>query len=225
MSGNSATYASDAIALTRTSLRASHVFALSLTGSPGAGKTRLLEETLRRLAGDFRTGVIVANPKADRDIERLRALASFVAGIRSAELTAAQVTDVLALRDLHGLDVLFIEALGGIADRAPADLGQDVRVAVFSVAAGDDKAAEFPRRVASADLLLLNKADLLPHVEFDPQAFLADARRVNPTIKVIEVSAAQGAGLDEWEEWLRDAIRRHRPRDGSHTRPSESFLG
>jgi hydrogenase nickel incorporation protein HypB len=93
------------------------------------------------------------------------------------------------------------------------------------VAAGDDKVAQLPHRVATADLILLNKADLLPHVEFDLEAFRADARRINPAIRVIEVSAAQGAGLDEWEKWLRDAIRQHRPRNGRDSRPSESFIG
>jgi hydrogenase nickel incorporation protein HypB len=219
-------FASDAVAAARRKLREARVVAVSLCGSPGSGKTALLEETLRRIGSDMRAGVIVANPKAERDISRLRAHVRFAAEIHSAELSAGPIVDTLAHADLRGLDVLFIETLGGIADTAPADLGQDVRVAIFSVAAGDDKAVEFPRRVATADLLLLNKMDLLPHVKFNPDAFRADARRINPAVEVIEVSAAGGGGLDQWEKWLREAIRRHRTRNGGgEGRPSESFIG
>jgi hydrogenase nickel incorporation protein HypB len=226
MSHGSTIFASDAVERTRRKLREARVFALSLYGNPGSGKTTLLEETLRRIGPDLRAGVIVANPKAERDTQRLRAHARFAVDIHSAELGAAQVVDVLARAEVRGLDVLFIETLGGIADTVPADLGQDVRVAVFSVAAGDDKAAEFPRRVATAGLILLNKMDLLPHVEFDAEAFRADARGINPAVRVIEVSAAGGAGLDQWEKWLRDAIRRYRPKSGSgELRPPEWFLG
>jgi hydrogenase nickel incorporation protein HypB len=205
-----------------------HVFTLSVCGSPGVGKTTLLEGILRCVAADYRTGVIVGNLKAERDTKRLRALAQVVVDVQSAELEPRQVIRALSHIDVNRLDLLVIESTGGMAVAAPVDYGEEARVAVFSVSGGDDKAAEFPHRVIAADLVVLNKIDLLPHVAFDRAVFRADVRRINPAVPILEVSAAPASGLDQFERWLRASVQQHervvRSADEFLT-PPESFLG
>ena len=219
-------FTSDATSFSRRILDSRRVFTITLCGNAGAGKTTLLEETLRRVGGDYRCGVIVANPKADRDIGRLRALAQYVAEIRSPHVDAVQVSNALAHADLRPIDLLFIECGAGSAGAAPPDCGQHARVAVFSVSGGDDRAAASPQCVRSADLVLLNKMDLLAHVSFDVEVFRRDVGAINPAAKVLELSASQGRGLDAWERWLRDAVRQYRATHGEDAcYPPESFLG
>jgi hydrogenase nickel incorporation protein HypB len=219
---------SDAAERNRRALCDAQVLAVTLSGDAGAGKTALLEETLRRLAGHFRAGVIIANPKAERDARRLAGLADVVVPLRTAVLDAGQLHDALARADFDALDLLFIETNTGLSGRGADDLGQAARVAVFSVSGGDDKAAEFPLAVTDADLVLLNKLDLLPHVHFDPRVFECDVRRLNLDVPVVHVSAAHGTGIDQWERWLREQIGRVARRQATAAEwlePPEVFLG
>lgn len=210
----------------RRKLRRTRPFIVSICGDAGSGKTTLLESTLKRISQDYRSGVIVANPKAQRDTARLRGFAHYVAEVPAPQISDKQIRDAFGRGDVAGLEVLFVESIGGPTGCTRVEFGQDVRIAVFSVSGGDDKAAEFPDRVHDADLVLLNKMDLLPHVAFDGEVFRTDARRINPGIALMEVSAAQGAGLDDWERWLRAAIRAHQLRDAEQlVRPPELFLG
>jgi hydrogenase nickel incorporation protein HypB len=212
--------------LNRRVLRDAGVLAIELSGGAGAGKTTLLEDTLRRLHGRYRTGVIVANPTADRDARRLRAYGGHVIPVSAAAIDAHQLHCALCDMHLGELDVLFIETILSLTGSGSRDVGQDLRVAVLSVAGGDDKAAEFARGVADADLVLLNKLDLLPHVHFDTRVFDSDIRRLNLDAAVLKVSAAHGGGMDEWERWLGDQLRRV-PRRSAVERlePPEVFLG
>lgn len=217
----------DLVRINRRAMRDAHVLGVRLCGDAGAGKTTLLEETLCRLSGRHRAGVIIANPKADRDARQLAARASAVVAVRTAALDASQLHEILCGMHLDALDVLFIETIATLpAAAAPMDLGQDVSAAVFSVSGGDDKAAEFPRGVAGADLVLLNKLDLLPHVRFDTRVFERDVRRLNLDAPVLHVSARHGTGMDRWDSWLRDRLRRvPRRRAAEWREPPELFLG
>ena len=218
--------ASDAPAENRRMLSDARVLGVTICGDAGVGKTALLEQTLRRLRGRYRAGVIVANQKADRDAQRLEGHAEIVVAVRTPLLDAAQLHDILARTPLGGLDVLFIEMIARLTNETSMELGQDARVAVFGVSGGDDKAAEFPHSVADADLVLLNKLDLLPHVQFDPRVFESDVRRLNLNVPVLHVSAAHRTGLEQWEAWLGDRLGRI-PRGpvAEWLEPPEVFLG
>jgi hydrogenase nickel incorporation protein HypB len=216
----------DVAADVRRRLRDAGVLALSISGGPGAGKTALLEQMLRRLRKDFNVGVIVGNPKAERDITRLHPVAHFVSRVPASALSAIHVQDQLDRGEILDLDVLFIEMGSDYTGFAMHDVGQDMRVSVFSVAAGDDKAIAFPHRVRTADLVLLNKMDLLPHVAFDPQVFRADVQRINSAVPLLEVTARRPDGVDPWERWLRAAIAVHQLRALRQPfGPTEMFLG
>ncbi len=218
--------AAGAATAVRQRLRDSGVLGVCLSGGAGAGKTALLAQMLARLHRDVKAGVIVVNLTAERDIRRLRSVAQFVHAVRASGVNATHVRNQLDRAPIDDLDVLFIETAAEFSGVATPDLGQDVRVAVFSVAGGDDKAAAFPHRVTAADLVLLNKVDLLPHVTFDLTVFRADVRRINAAVPVLEVAATRADGLDRWEQWVRDAIGRKRS-SSSHgaTRLTEIFLG
>ena len=216
----------DAAADVRLRLHAAGVLTLSISGGPGAGKTALLEQMLRRLRKDFNVGVIVGNPKAERDVTRLHPVAHFVSHVPGSGVRAIHVRDQLDHGEIRDLNVLFIEMASNDAGFGTPDVGQDMRVSVFSVAAGDDKAVAFPHRVRTADLVLLNKMDLLPHVAFDPQVFRADVQRINSGVPVMEVTATRLDGIDPWERWLRAAIAVHELRGLRQSfRPTELFLG
>jgi hydrogenase nickel incorporation protein HypB len=187
----------------RALLRAAGVFAVNLIGGPGCGKSTLIRSALERLGPDRRVGVIVAEPAPHhRDLA-----AGPVVGVNAdppMPLTAAHVRAALGRLDLRGIDVLLVENVPSLADPAVAcDLGEAARVCVFSVAAGDAKAAEHPEVIRRADLVVLNKADLLPLVPFDLKSFHGAVRRANPRAEVAQTSAVAPDGAGAWIEWLR----------------------
>jgi len=190
---------SEAMAMTnREMLQNSRVLAVQLSGSPGVGKTALLDATLRKMSGRARVAVIIGHPAAARDADRLRHRAESVVAIDATGVQPHDLRSILESLDLDALDMLLLET----ATDEPVDLGEHLRVALFSVAGGDDKAAEFPHRVEGADLILLNKIDLLPHVKFDPRVFRSDVVRLNSRADLIELSARDDVGIDPWIEWL-----------------------
>jgi len=196
----------DAVAAdNRARLRAARIFSLDLIGSPGSGKTALLEATLRGLNGAQRCGVIVGDLATARDGERLERWCAQVVQIntgKTCHLEAHHVASALARLDLGQIDILFIENVGNLICPVGFDLGQDVKVGLFSVTEGDDKAAKHPHFVTASDLLLLNKIDLLPYVSFNRELFGEDIRRLKPAAELREISAQTGQGMDAWMGWL-----------------------
>jgi hydrogenase nickel incorporation protein HypB len=198
--------ANDEVALTtRGELARRGIFAVDLIGAPGSGKTALLEATLRALAGRHRPAVLVGDLATRRDGDRLARWCDRVVQISTGQgchLEAGQVRDALGSVDLEGVDLLFVENVGNLICPVGFDLGQNVKVGLFSLTEGDDKAAKHPYLVAEADVILLNKIDLAPHLTFDRAGFEADVRLLNPTVPILEVSATSGQGLDDWIAWL-----------------------
>jgi len=186
-------------------LAARRALALNLVSSPGAGKTSLLERTLRD--SGLPASVIEGDQATERDADRIRA-----AGVRAVQVntgTGCHLDAEMVARALSELDpkpgsVVFIENVGNLVCPALFDLGERAKVLVASVTEGDDKPLKYPHMFRAARLVLLNKVDLLPHVRFDPARFLASVREVNPRVPVLHVSAEHGEGLAAWYGWLRD---------------------
>src|SRR5450759_4655905 len=177
----------------RAELERRGIFSVDLIGAPGSGKTALLESTLRALKGHRRPAVLVGDLATRRDGDRLA---------RWCHLEANQVRDALGQIDLDAVDLLFIENVGNLICPVGFDLGQAAKVGLFSLTEGDDKAAKHPYLVEAADLLLLNKIDLLPYLSFDRPSFEADVRLLNRRVAILDVSASTGQGLDAWIAWL-----------------------
>ncbi|MGI9156591.1 MAG: hydrogenase nickel incorporation protein HypB [Marmoricola sp.] len=181
------------------------ILALNLMSSPGAGKTTLLERTIRDLSGELALSVIEGDQETLLDAERIRATGARVVQINTGSGCHLDA-DMLA-RGLRSLDppaqsVVFIENVGNLVCPALFDLGEQSKVVVMSVTEGDDKPLKYPHMFAAADLVVLNKTDLLPYVEFDPERLTRDARKLNPDVQVLPVSAKTGDGFDTWLSWL-----------------------
>jgi hydrogenase nickel incorporation protein HypB len=181
------------------------VFAVNLVSSPGSGKTTLLVRTIEALAGRRAVSVIEGDQQTSFDADRIRATGAPALQINTGKgchLDAQMVG--LAMRRLAPADgsVLMIENVGNLVCPAAFDLGEAHKVVVLSVTEGEDKPLKYPDMFAAADLMLLNKVDLLPHLSFDVARCVELARRVNPRIEVLQVSATRGDGMDEWLAWL-----------------------
>jgi hydrogenase nickel incorporation protein HypB len=187
-------------------LRQRGMLAINLMGSPGAGKTTLLERTAQELAGRMPISVIEGDQAAALDAERVRAAGCRVVQINTGtgcHLDAGMVGEGLrALGPPEG-SVVIIENVGNLVCPALFDLGEHARVVLASVTEGDDKPLKYPHMFRRADLVLVSKTDLLPHVAFDAERHAAGVRRASPGAELLQLSAATGAGLREWYDWLR----------------------
>jgi len=183
------------------------VFALNLVSSPGSGKTTILERSLLDLSQQFRFAVIEGDQQTDNDARRIAATGVPVRQINTGagcHLDAHMVGHALEELPVHDLDILFIENVGNLVCPAAFDLGEHHKVVVLSVTEGEDKPLKYPQMFHAADVMLLNKIDLLPHLDFDLEKCLEMARRVSPGIRIFQLSAKSGAGMAEWYQWLED---------------------
>lgn len=189
----------------REHFNAQNILALNLVSSPGSGKTTLLTATLKHLSQRFPCAVIEGDQQTTNDAERIRATG--VAAIqvntgKGCHLDAQMVHDAAHRLQLPDNCLLFIENVGNLVCPAGFDLGERAKVAVLSVTEGEDKPLKYPHMFAAASLMIINKIDLLPYLDFNLEACVANARRVNPDIQVIALSASHGDGMDEWLGWL-----------------------
>jgi len=181
------------------------MLALNLVSSPGSGKTTLLTRSLAELYGDFPMAVIEGDQQTSLDAERIRATGARAVQINTGKgchLDAHMVGH--AVEDLQPAEgtVLFIENVGNLVCPAAFDLGEAHKVVILSVTEGEDKPLKYPDMFHAASLMLLNKTDLLPHLDFDVEACVENARRINPGIKVLQLSARTGEGMEGWYRWL-----------------------
>jgi hydrogenase nickel incorporation protein HypB len=187
---------------------ASHnVLALNLVSSPGAGKTSLLVETLARMADSVPLAVIEGDQETSADADRIRATgvpALQVNTGRGCHLDAEMVDQAFHRLHIHE-GVLFIENVGNLVCPAGFDLGEAHKVVIASVTEGEDKPLKYPNMFAAASLMLVSKVDLLPHLDFDVNALIENALRVNPTLGVLQVSAKSGEGMTPWVNWINAA--------------------
>jgi len=181
------------------------VFALNLVSSPGSGKTTLLVRTIEQWAKRTPVAVIEGDQQTSRDADRVRATGAPAVQINTGKgchLDAEMVSHALTHLDVADDGVLFIENVGNLVCPAAFDLGEAHKVVILSVTEGEDKPLKYPDMFHAADLLLVNKADLLPYVEFDVGAAIDYARRVRPGLQAIVLSTRTGAGFDEWIAWI-----------------------
>jgi hydrogenase nickel incorporation protein HypB len=186
------------------------IFGLNLVSSPGSGKTTLLVRTIERLAGQTAIAVIEGDQQTSVDADRIRATGAQALQINTGKgchLDAAMVETALGRLTLDEDSVLMIENVGNLVCPAAFDLGEAHKVVVLSVTEGEDKPLKYPDMFHAASLMLLNKTDLLPHLSFDVDLCLANARRVNPAIEIVQVSAATGDGMDAWLGWIARGTR------------------
>jgi hydrogenase nickel incorporation protein HypB len=189
----------------RTRLRNAGILALNFVSSPGSGKTSLLVRTIIELRDRWPIAVIEGDQQTSRDAERIR-----TAGATAVQVNTGKGCHLDAHMVGHAMDhlspvpnsLLFIENVGNLVCPAAFDLGEAHKVVVLSVTEGEDKPLKYPNMFAAADLMLLNKSDLLPHLDFDADACLAAALRVNPRIQILTVSARSGAGLPAFYAWI-----------------------
>ncbi|HET7815326.1 MAG TPA: hydrogenase nickel incorporation protein HypB [Candidatus Baltobacteraceae bacterium] len=180
-------------------------FVFNLLSSPGAGKTTLLQATLTSLHARYRCAALVGDQATERDAVRLARSGAPVRQIATGaecRLDAQMVTAALAQFDIGTPEVLAIENVGNLICPAEYDLGEDLRVVVFSVTEGEDKPLKYPLAFTTADAAVISKIDLAEATEFDRDAAVAHMRSVNPELKVIDVSAKTGEGMQTWFDFL-----------------------
>lgn len=181
------------------------IFALNLVSSPGSGKTTLLVNTIERMRDQFPIAVIEGDQQTDRDAARIRATGVPALQINTGKgchLDALMIGRALQQLSLQDNSLLFIENVGNLVCPSGFDLGEARKVAILSVTEGEDKPLKYPDMFHAADLMLLNKCDLLPHLNFDTDLAIGYAHRVHPGLPVIQLSATQGDGMQAWCDWV-----------------------
>jgi hydrogenase nickel incorporation protein HypB len=193
----------------RESLTRHGVRALNLMSSPGAGKTTLLARTIPELAKHLRVGVVEGDIATSLDADQLSGLGAQIALVNTSagfggecHLDAVMVRAGLDRLNLDQLDLVIIENVGNLVCPAEFDVGEDARAMVYAITEGEEKPLKYPVMFRAVDVVLVNKIDLLPYLDFDMAAFRANLAQVNPTAAVIDVSAKHGDGLNDWLDWL-----------------------
>ena len=199
----------DAIAAeNRRDLQATKTLALNLVSSPGSGKTALLVETLKRIGDKYPVAVIEGDQETTADADRIRATGAPAIQINTGKgchLDADLVRSAMSRLGTPANGILFIENVGNLVCPAGFDLGEAHKVVIVSVTEGEDKPLKYSGMFAASALMVVTKTDLLPHLDFDVDRLIDNARRINPTIGVLKLSAKTGEGMDRWLHWLETA--------------------
>lgn len=189
----------------------SDALVINLIGSPGCGKTTILEKTIDALSGEFRMAIIEGDIYTAKDAQRIEKHGIPVVQVNtaggchlSAEITARAADQFC----LEALDILIIENVGNLVCPAEFDLGEDYKIAVLSVVEGDDKPSKYPLLFQQAGMVLLNKCDLLPYTNFNIDSAVEDIRGLNVEAPIIQIAASKEEGLDSWYDWLRANVQK-----------------
>ena len=186
--------------------REAGVYVVNLMGAPGAGKTTLLERTILGLKDSLRIGVIEGDIAGTDDAERINNTGVPVVQINTGgacHLDANMISEVLPDVPLNELDILIIENVGNLVCPAEFRVGEDVKVMLLSVTEGHDKPLKYPLMFKESSVMILNKIDLLKHLDVDMHKIKRDALSLNPSMRIFEVSGKTGEGIDRWTEWLK----------------------
>lgn len=194
----------------RADLDAANVVSVNLMSAPGAGKTAILERTLAALQGEMNVGIVEGDIETALDADRLEGYGAQISLLNTGDgfggechLDAPMVARALERLNLNDLDLLLVENVGNLVCPAEFDVGAHARAMVTSVTEGEDKPLKYPVMFRNVDVVLINKIDLLPYLEFNLEQFEENIRALNPDVKIIRTSAATGEGVDEWVDWLR----------------------
>ncbi|MDP2279100.1 MAG: hydrogenase nickel incorporation protein HypB [Nitrospirota bacterium] len=186
------------------------VYVINLMSAPGAGKTSLLETTIKELNGKIKTAVIEGDIAGTADAERIGSLGVPVIQINTGgacHLDANMINEVLESLPLKETDLLFVENVGNLVCPAEFNIGEDMKAMVLSITEGDDKPLKYPLMFQESSALILNKIDLLPYTNASMEKIRKDAMSLNPSLKIFEVSCKTGKGIAEWAEWLTEKIK------------------
>jgi hydrogenase nickel incorporation protein HypB len=202
-------------AINRNAFDTNGIRALNLMSSPGSGKTTVLAATLDELAGEFAVGIVEGDIATDLDAAKLGGRGAQISLLNTSNgfggechLDAPMVNRALAGLDLPALDLVIIENVGNLVCPAEFEVGEHAKAMVYSVTEGEDKPLKYPVMFRSVDIVLLNKIDLVPHLDADVDTYIARVREVNPAATVLPVSARTGQGMDAWFDWLRAFVSR-----------------
>lgn len=189
---------------------AAGLWSVNIMSSPGAGKTSLLRRTLASLVDERRVGVLEGDIETSLDADELEGFGAQISLVNTGDgfggechLDAVMVRSGIDRLALEGLDLLLIENVGNLVCPAEFDVGQHARAMVYAITEGEEKPLKYPVMFRAADVVVINKLDLLPHLDFDLDRFRSNLRQVNPSTTVIETSARTGDGVDTWCDWLR----------------------
>lgn len=186
------------------------VYVINVMGSPGAGKTTLIVEIIKRLSKRYNIGVIEGDIAGQIDAEKIDALGIPVVQLNTegaCHIEAMSIKHILQYFDLDDIDVIIVENIGNLVCPAEFNIGEDIRVAILSVPEGDDKVEKYPLMFATSETLVINKYDMMEHFEFDDKRVEETARDMNPGIKVFRVSSVKQDGLDELIDCLTQKIQ------------------
>ena len=191
----------------KTFFKDNNVLCLNVISSPGSGKTTTISRTIKDLGDQIKIGVIEGDIKTDTDAQKIRDAGGEAVQIETqgaCHLSAEQVHNAIMALGAEKMDMVIIENVGNLVCPSAFDLGEALRVILLSVPEGDDKPIKYPGTFAEADVVLINKIDLMDYIEFNLERVLGDIRVVNPDVDIFQVSATTGEGMDQWYNWLKD---------------------
>jgi hydrogenase nickel incorporation protein HypB len=193
----------------RSLLRQNNIFTINIVSSPGSGKTSLIEKTIEYFMNKMKISVIEGDVQTDLDAQRVSSYNIPVVQIITnggCHLEANLVKEAMAQIDINNTDLLIIENVGNLVCPAGYDLGENMKVVIISVTEGDDKPLKYPKMFMNSSVLVINKMDLLPFVNCNIEALKGNALKINPNLKIFEVSCTKETGLENWCNWLKSCL-------------------